>query len=112
MSLLLTNKIAVPPKILPLLGFEDSVNEGHNVQLNCIISVGQPPIQITWSFHQNNGAQNSGKNQEGVNIVKLGPKSSVLMIDSVKAHHAGNYVCRASNDAGTDEYSTTLVVNG
>lgn len=44
--------------------------------------------------------------------MKLGPRSSVLMIDYVKATHAGSYSCSASNLAGTDEYTTVLVVNG
>jgi hypothetical protein len=44
--------------------------------------------------------------------MKLGTKSSVLMIESVTSAHAGRYVCRASNEAGSDEYETTLVVNG
>jgi len=79
-------------------------------QLQCIVAEGQGPIQITWSFH---GTADAAKTtQEGVNIMKLGGKSSVLMIDSVSASHAGNYTCRASNDAGIDEFTTSLIVNG
>jgi hypothetical protein len=86
------------------------MSEGDTAQLNCIITVGQLPVQITWTFH---GAADSAKvTQEGVTTMKLGAKSSVLMIDSVKASHAGNYSCKASNEAGNSEHTTSLVVNG
>jgi len=78
-------------------------------ELQCIIAFGQPPVQITWSFH---GTDSAKTTQEGVSIMKLGAKSSVLMIEAVKASHAGNYTCSASNDAGTVEFTTSLVVNG
>jgi len=87
---------------------ESALNEGEVAQVQCFVSVGEVPLQITWSFH----SSQADKPQDGVSILKLGPRSSVLMIDYVKASHAGSYSCSASNLAGIDEYTTTLVVNG
>ncbi|ODN02698.1 Hemicentin-1 [Orchesella cincta] len=101
--------VNVPPKIMPFTfgEGESALNEGEVAQVQCFVSVGEVPLQITWSFH----SSQDDKPQDGVTIMKLGPRSSVLMIDYVKASHAGSYSCRASNLAGTDEYTTTLVVN-
>jgi len=99
----------VPPKVYPFHFPADSLNAGESLQLQCSLASGDVPIQITWSFH---GSDTATTTQEGVSIMKLGSKSSVLMVDSLKSSHSGNYTCRASNSAGTDEYSATLVVNG
>jgi len=47
-----------------------------------------------------------------VSIVKGGKKASILTIDSVHAGHAGNYTCKARNDADSAEYTAELIVNG
>lgn len=103
--------LVVPPKIMPFTFGEDegALNEGEVAQVQCFVSVGEVPLQITWTFHSMNLAD---KPQEGVSVMKLGPRSSVLMIDYVKSSHSGSYSCSSSNLAGTDEYTTTLVVNG
>lgn len=66
-------------------------------------------MQLTWSFH---GSEKAAGEKQGVSIMKLGSKSSVLIIESLQAHHSGNYSCRATNAAGTDEHTTSIVVNG
>lgn len=48
----------------------------------------------------------------GINVGLFGKKSSVLSIDSIDQHHAGNYTCKASNMAGVSTYSTELIVRG
>ena len=83
---------------------------GDTLQLTCVVSSSADlPLQLTWSFH---GTDSAKLKQEGVSIMKLGAKSSVLIIESLQASHTGNYSCRASNAAGTDEYTTAVVVNG
>lgn len=48
----------------------------------------------------------------GIQISKMGSRSSVLTIDSVQGQHAGNYTCYGKNAAGVSNYTTTLIVNG
>lgn len=98
----------VPPKIVPFGGGDEPLSFGDAVQLTCLVASGDLPVQLTWSFH---GSEDK-KKREGVSIMKLGSKSSVLIIESLQAHHSGNYSCRASNGAGNDEYTTSIVVNG
>lgn len=49
---------------------------------------------------------------EGVTIGSFGKKISVLAIDSVAEHHAGNYTCLARNRAGTASHTSELIVKG
>lgn len=42
----------------------------------------------------------------------LGKKSSAMTIESVNDNHAGNYTCKASNNAYSVNYTAELVVNG
>lgn len=48
----------------------------------------------------------------GMGFSSFGKKTSVLNIDSVDEHHAGNFTCMASNPAGISTYTTKLVVKG
>lgn len=75
--------------------------------MNCLIYLGDLPMDITWLF---NGAHINA--YTGVSIVKGGKKASILTIDSVHAGHAGNYTCKARNDADSAEYTAELIVNG
>lgn len=45
-------------------------------------------------------------------ISKIGKRISILSIESVAGHHAGNYSCRAENFAGMAKHSALLTVNG
>lgn len=47
-----------------------------------------------------------------VSTPKIGKRIHVLSIDSVKADHAGNYSCIATNQAGRAEFTAPLVVIG
>lgn len=69
---------------------------------------GDFPVNFTWLF---NGRQISDAVYD-VSMVKLGKKISALSIDIVRAHHAGNYTCVASNTATAVEHTAALVVNG
>lgn len=42
----------------------------------------------------------------------MGNKISMLSIESVRAEHRGKYTCIAKNDAGVEDYSSFLNVNG
>lgn len=47
-----------------------------------------------------------------VSTSKIGKRINVLSIESVKADHAGNYSCIATNQAGSIEYTAPLIVIG
>lgn len=64
-------------------------------------------MDIYWLF--NDYAIND---YHGVTTSKIGKKVNVLTIDSVNGNNAGNYTCRARNNAQTVEYSAALIVNG
>jgi hypothetical protein len=42
----------------------------------------------------------------------LGSRTSILTIESVRAHHTGNYTCTATNFAGSSSFTASLIVNG
>lgn len=75
--------------------------------MQCSLSVGDMPVKITWNL---NGKPLS--DVQGVSIGSFGKKTSVISIDSVEEHHAGNYTCIAQNRAGVSTYTTELTVNG
>lgn len=83
------------------------MNFEESVSVNCLIYLGDLPMDITWLFNDH-----PINIYTGVTIVKGGKKASILTIDSVHAGHAGNYTCKARNDAAAVEYTAELIVNG
>lgn len=73
------------------------------------MSQGDSPLKVSWTFH---GPDSSTRTQSGVQVVKVGEKSSLLIIDSVTSEHSGNYTCSAKNAAGETNYTAEVVVNG
>lgn len=82
---------------------------GAPAQVQCFVSEGDSPLQITWAFH---GEDMTSRAQTGVSTMKLGQRGNLLMIDSVTPEHMGNYTCTARNNAGVANYTAELVVNG
>lgn len=80
---------------------------GESVQLNCHVSKGDTPIDISWNFH---GREMS--THLGITTTKMGDRTSFLSISTVTAGHSGNYTCIAKNRAGFVSYTTSLHVNG
>lgn len=80
---------------------------GDTVQIHCLVSKGDMPIEFSWLF---NGEAVS--TELSVNIAPFGKKTSVLSIDYVNESHIGNFTCVASNQAGTSKYSAELFVKG
>jgi hypothetical protein len=48
----------------------------------------------------------------GIYVLKIGSKTSILTIESVRAYHGGNYTCTATNAAGLSQFTAHLAVNG
>lgn len=97
--------ITVPPHILPF-EFEEAVNSGDMVIVNCAVTKGDVPLRITWTI---NGKL--VKDYDGI-LIDTKKRVSQLTIDSVDGIHAGKYVCTATNAAGSYSFSAELNVNG
>ena len=99
-----------PPEIGPFSFSKEVMNEKDFAQISCIVTSGDKPLTITWTFH---GESLEGKGLDnGISISNLGSRMSMLVIDEVKHSHQGNYTCQASNKAGTRTHTARLVVNG
>lgn len=70
---------------------------------------GDNPIEIQWTL---NGEKITIETHPDIMISSNSRKISFLVIDSVAAHHAGEYTCVANNSAGSASRSATLAVNG
>lgn len=76
------------------------------MQVNCVLQKGDRPVNFTWVF--NDIVLQSGN---GIRLDDFG-KSSILTLDPVRGIHKGIYTCIASNQAGEEQVSARLVVNG
>ena len=86
------------------------MNEGDFAQISCIVTSGDKPLSITWSFH---GTETNNEGLDtGITTSNIGGRMSMLVIEQVKHTHQGLYTCQASNEAGTRSYTAKLVVNG
>lgn len=97
----------MPPQIHPFSFGEETVNSGELVTATCAIFKGDLPINITWTLNGHNV-----NDFEGVDAGNTKRRTSQLTIESVQAHHSGEYTCFAKNSAGTAQYSSFLNVNG
>ena len=99
--------ISVPPVILPLSFGQSVLNEGGFAQVSCIVTEGDEPLTIGWTFHGHTLSADLG-----IVTTPLGSRGSSLMIPSVGHKHRGNYTCKASNLAAVRTQSVELRVNG
>ena len=116
----------------------ESVQVGQRLSITCTVIKGDPPIAIRWmkdgvalqqqqqhpdaGFPQHKRSSRFGDSnvlhqldssrEAGVRIHDLADFSSTLLFPAVQADHRGNYTCSASNAAGRDEYTSTLVICG
>lgn len=87
--------------------FPNNTHSGQTVQVMCFVSEGDTPLELYWSFQGQTLSPH-----EGVSIIKLGLKGSLLLLDPVYEMQAGSYICTARNRAGTSYYAAVLFVNG
>lgn len=85
--------------------FEDPIFAGQSAQVTCLVSEGDLPLDINWSFFNTTPLMS-------VSITKVGRRASLLLIEPSSYHHAGNYTCVATNKAGSTNYTTALKING
>ena len=87
------------------------MNEGDFAQISCIITSGDQPVKLSWSFHGKGHSKNT-LNDNGIAISNIGKRMSMLVIEEVKSSHQGNYTCQATNPAGSRSHTAQLKVNG
>jgi hypothetical protein len=97
----------VPPQIHPFDFGDDTINSGDVIIAICAVTKGDFPIKIRWTLN-NQPLENFG----GITTMNTNKRASQLTIESVQAHHAGEFKCIAENKAGFAEFSTYLNVNG
>lgn len=87
--------------------FESPIFAGQAAQVTCLVSEGDLPLDISWSFE--------GKEtmpQLGISITKVGRKASMLLIETAGYEHRGNFTCVAKNPAGSVNFTADLNVHG
>lgn len=97
----------VPPKVIPFSFGESEFNQGQSATLQCTVSSGDLPLNISWHFD----GDPIDKLPE-ISTSNIGKRVSVLTIDYVTGQHVGNYTCLARNPAGESSYTSPLYVNG
>lgn len=101
-------RIAVSPQIAPISFGEEIANAGDLVSVQCVVTKGDSPLEITWTF---DGHPIQSYHSDVI-VSDTGKRVKQLTIESVAARHAGEYTCVASNAAGSISHSVTLDVNG
>ncbi|XP_017132724.1 Down syndrome cell adhesion molecule-like protein Dscam2 isoform X12 [Drosophila elegans] len=99
-------QVMVLPKISPFSFGEESMSYGEFVNVQCTISGGDLPVNITWTL-------NNRPFEDYLEILttKRGKRINELTIEAVSAKHAGNYSCVAENRAGVVNHTAELKVN-
>ncbi|GFY49768.1 titin [Trichonephila inaurata madagascariensis] len=96
-----------PPAIKPF-HFSDVVSEGRRTAVICVVTDGDVPFEFKW-FKDGK----SLKSEEGHFAIQLIDEfTSILTIKKLDSDSNGNYTCRVTNSAGSDEKSDVLVMRG
>lgn len=80
---------------------------GGSVHLDCHVSKGDVPLNITWSFRGQPVTR-----RMGIKTTPLSERVSVLDIPNAMGANSGNYTCTATNRAGTTAHTAVLDVIG
>ncbi|XP_058460358.1 cell adhesion molecule Dscam2 isoform X9 [Malaya genurostris] len=106
--------VMVLPQIVPFSFGEEQVNQYDMVSAMCTVNKGDMPIDISWEFTPTLLEPHTARKlftSDGVLLSRGSSRISTVSIDSVRDRHSGNYTCRAKNQAGAVEFTTTLSVN-
>lgn len=98
----------VPPQIVPFEFGTEPANVGEMTTVSCLVAKGDLPLDIFWSLNSIPLIQG----QQGVSVMRLNARTSVITVESLDAQHRGLYRCMARNGAGQSEHYSALEVNG
>jgi len=99
--------VSEPPSVVPITFGQSVFDEGSFAQATCMVTTGDEPLKITWSFHGTNI-----NSELGIVTQNVGTRTSLLIISSVSHKYNGMYTCQVTNAAGAAATSTELKVNG
>ena len=71
----------------------------------CAVVDGDPPFQFVWLKDAKELAESSS-----LSIRRIDDYTSKLDITNLGPEHNGNYTCRASNTAGSNQHSSMLLM--
>lgn len=97
---------SVVPHIKPF-ELDEAVFAGESVHLDCHVSKGDTPLNISWSFQGHPVTR-----RMGVKTTTLSERVSVLDIPTALGPNSGNYTCTATNRAGATSHTALLNVIG
>jgi len=80
---------------------------GEAAQVTCLVSSGDQPLELSWTFKGSDVSIMSG-----VSTQAIGRKGSLLLVDPVSENHRGDYTCTAKNRAGVANFTANLRING
>lgn len=99
--------LAEPPQLTPIYFGEPTFFEGDLAQVTCVLRKGDQPVTFSWMFDGVSLTQT-----DGIHVIDVGGRTSILTLDPVRTHHQGTYVCSATNAAGSAKVEADLNVNG
>jgi Down syndrome cell adhesion protein 1 len=118
---------SVPPVLAPFnfgstISFSQSslssiLTVGTRTRVLCGLARGDTPVNFSWLRNARPLTTTSDKDMlhyksTGVTITTVDDFSSLLTIARLGRGHAGNYTCLASNEAGSDQFTAILEVQG
>ncbi|XP_022235304.1 Down syndrome cell adhesion molecule-like protein Dscam2, partial [Limulus polyphemus] len=97
--------IRMRPQIEPF-HFPQSVHLDQRLTTTCTVVKGDPPMKLKWL---KNGQPLVESEELKVHV--LADYSSTILFKSVNPTHRGLYTCIATNNVGTDQHSSTMVIH-
>ncbi|XP_076363701.1 cell adhesion molecule DSCAM-like isoform X2 [Tachypleus tridentatus] len=97
--------LAVEPPTLQPGEFPSDIELGSRVQIVCNLKKGDLPVTLTW--------KKDGKplsTNERVTVLSFDAFSSDLRIQTIIPEDVANYSCTATNSAGSDSFTSALIV--
>lgn len=82
-----------------------SVDEGDRLSLRCHVC-GSPPLKVQWMKDRKD------LTSAGSTRISFSDGTACLEISAASKHDAGDYLCKATNDAGSEFCKAKVVVKG
>lgn len=82
-----------------------AVEEGNKLSLRCHVC-GSPPLKVQWMKDRKD------LTSAGSTRISFSDGTACLEISAASKHDAGDYLCKATNDAGSEFCKAKVVVKG